>query len=362
LPKVLQYNNFVLSAILRDPDKELLPIFEPYLADNYLKTFRKYDDFQMTQNVVCDRSGAIPHFVNMTYPHKMPDYDPTFNKSFQEIAEERARELLQTNKQIKVCWSGGIDSTYVLLLLGNMANDRSQITVYGSYSSIIESGDIFDRYIKDKFKYEINVYASEKIRKSKDDSVYITGFQGNQIFGPTDDFFATNQPQVFFHHTMGTPETIYEDYKTNVDPELLEFLQPAIDRSPRKIETVCDLRWYCIFNMDWHNGLYFATSEMPKERFMNTHHFFNTEDFQKWAITTKDPFTKIKGNSKTHRWQMRDYIADCGLVEYSKNKPKAISNLASASGWWFFLTENLDNIYYDKSTRGLTVGSKYIKF
>jgi len=356
LLKILQYNNGTLVNVLRTKGKRRLKLLEPYLEEDYENTFKKYDRFHMTMNTVFDRSGAVPHYFKMSPSHPMPAYDPTFNKSFDEVAEARAKELLSKGKEIKVCWSGGIDSTYVLLLLLKHANDKNQIIVYGSYSSIIESGNIFDIYIKKNYRYEINVYASDKTRKYNDDCLYVTGFQGNQLFGPTDNFFAENQAQVFFHHTMGTPKTIYEDYKTNVDPELLEFIQPAIDRSPRKIETVADLRWYCIFNFDWHNGLYYLIGEMDKRRIDNTYHFFDTIDFQKWAITTKDPWTKVRGNSNTHRWQMRDFIADCGLVDYSKNKPKAISNLCWHKGNWYFLLEDYTNLYYNKNSD--TIGER----
>jgi hypothetical protein len=255
--------------------------------------------------------------------HPMP-VDKTFNKSFYEVVEERAKELLNRGKKIKVCWSGGIDSTFVLFTLYNLANDKSQITVHGNYSSILESGYVFDKFIRDRIQYEINT-----TNTITDDCLYVTGFQGNQIFGPTDDFFA-DRSIAFFHHTLGTPDTIYEDYR-KIDPELLEFLQPAIDASPRKIETIADLRWYCIFNFDWYNGLY----ELPEGE-----HFFNTKDFQLWAINTKEPWTKIKGDSTTHRWQMREMLADYGLVDYVKNKKKLISCYQLYDSDKMFLLEN----------------------
>ena len=68
----------------------------------------------------------------------------------------RCIELLSTGKQINVAWSGGIDSTFVLFSLYNYANDKSQISVYGTYNSIIESGDLFDRFIKNR----INIFLS----------------------------------------------------------------------------------------------------------------------------------------------------------------------------------------------------------
>jgi hypothetical protein len=301
LLKILQYNQNKVSKYIKE-GKDL----SPYLND--ISVFDSYEKFGLNRNPVYDRSFSIPHFLNMAPIHPMPN-DQSFNKSFEQIVEERAKELLNTNKRIRVCWSGGIDSTFVLFTLYHYANDKSQIIVQGNYSSIIESGNVFDKFIRDKINYDINI--DNKINK---DYFYVTGFQGNQLFGPTDDFFA-DRSIAFFHHTLGTPETIYDDYR-KIDPELLNFLQPTIDASPRKIETIADLRWYCIFNFDWYNGLY---------ELLEGEHFFNTEDFQKWAINTKDPWTKVKGDSTTHRWQMREALANYGLVDYSKRKKKAVS-------------------------------------
>ena len=83
--------------------------------------------------------------------------------------------------------------------------------VYGTYNSILESGDMFDRRIKKEFKYNIKV-AQQNKNNHEFDGIYVSGMCGNQLFGPTDDMFATGDTAMF-HHTLGTPETIYESYK-----------------------------------------------------------------------------------------------------------------------------------------------------
>jgi hypothetical protein len=309
------------------------------------KVFSKYEKFGMNRNALYDRSGSIPHYLNMAPVHPMPNYDANFKKDFHEIAKERAKEIIALNKPIKVCWSGGIDSTFVLFTLLDNANDKSQIEVYGTYASVIESGDVFDRFINNKIPFKISVFPTDDVKNNTSDVVWVTGFQGNQLFGPTDNFFADGRTTAFFHHTMGTPSTIYEDYKKYIAPDLLEFIQPAIDASPRKIETIADLRWYCIFNMDWYNGLYAMKGEMTSSKMDSVYHFFDTENFQKWAITTKEPWTKIPGNPNTHRWQMREALNNYGLVEYAKNKTKAISCFSSNNPNWYFLLENYENVY-----------------
>jgi hypothetical protein len=324
------------------------PNVQEFLSKDYTDSlFDTYQKFGLNaHNVVYDRTKQIPHYLNITPDmHPMPSKIDGYNKSFWEITETRAKQILSLNKPINVMWSGGIDSTYILFVLKHFANDPDQIRVYGTYNSIIESGDLFDRVIKKNFKYTINVARQNNLNFEDPNCVYISGMCGNQLFGPTDNFFA-NGKEAMFHHTLGTPETIYESYEDNINESLLEFLSPIIKSSPRKIETVADLRWYCIFNMDWYTAVYEHKTQLSEEQFKRIHGFFDSFEFQEWAINTKEPFTKIKGNPNTHRWQMREILADMFLEKHYANfKDKRISAFSIQNPYWIFLLDNYRNVY-----------------
>jgi len=341
--KILYYDTVNVSNTFRTSSGLMMP----FISENYTdELFSKYERFGLNRfNAVYDRSGAIPHYLNIAEDlHPMPKHIPDYNKSFFEISESRCKELLALDKPINVMWSGGLDSTYALFLLHHFANDKDQVRVYGTYNSIIESGDLFDRKIKDNFIYDIKV-SSRNDLKYFDDAIYVSGMCGNQLFGPTDNMFAAGD-KAMFHHTIGSKETIYESYENNVDPALLEFLEPAIKRSPKKIETVADLRWYCIFNLDWYTALYEHKIHLDLERANKIHGFFDSVDFQEWAINTKEPFTKVKGDANTHRWQMREILSDLfGETHYAKNKDKKISNFGITDTNWVLLLDNYQTIY-----------------
>jgi hypothetical protein len=340
---VVYYNVNCVREIYLGKNPRYEMFIKKFLSDTP-SIFYEYDNIGMNKNCVYDRTGGIKHYLDISNEHPIPDATG-FSKDFHTISEERAKSLLSLNKPIKVLWSGGIDSTYALFLLNHYANDKSQVKAYGTYVSIMESEGVFDKFIKDKMPYEICVAPTLKDKKILDDSIWVTGFQGNQLFGPTDNFFSHNKDVALFHHTLGNKDTIYESYEKHIDPKIIEFLKPAIQNSPRKIETINDLRWYCIFNLDWYTGLYEVKAEMSIEKQKTIHHFFDTEDFQRWAITTKEPFTKVKGKPNTHRWQMRDRLFDFGLTDYAKNKSKSISSFSTLNPCWLLLENNGKNIY-----------------
>lgn len=341
---ILYYNTHNVSDIIKQQKYliENTQLASPYFSD---ELFNKYEKFGLNKhNAVYDRTGKLPHFLNISPDkHPMPSAIEGYNKSFFEVSEARAKEILSHGKPVNVMWSGGIDSTYILFVLRHFANDPDQVRVFGTYNSIVESGDLFDRRIKNEFKYDIRV-ASRNNLNYTDDSIFVSGMCGNQLFGPTDDMFATGG-KAMFHHTLGTPETIYESYQT-VDPELLEFLDPIIKSSPRKIETVADLRWLCIFNLDWYTAIYEHKIILERPIAEKIHGFFDSTEFQSWAINTKEPFTKVRGNANTHRWQMREILADMfGEKHYAEHKNKKISNLSIQDPMWLFLLEDYTNVF-----------------
>lgn len=312
------------------------------LSDNCSQVFKDYDKFGLNNyNSVFDRTNVLPHYLKIAKDiHPIPT--ALCNKSFYEVSEDRAKKLLSLDVPINVMWSGGLDSTYILFILKYFANDPDQVRVYGTYNSIIESGDLFERRIKNEFKYNIKV-SQDNFSNYEHDGIYVSGMCGNQLFGPTDDMFATGSTAMF-HHTLGTPKTIYEPY-TTINPEILEFLDPIIKSSPKKIETIADLRWLCIFNLDWYTAIYEHKILLPKSKYEKIHGFFDYDEFQSWAINTKEPFTKIPGNPNTHRWQMRQVLSEMfGEKHYAENKSKRISNFSVFNSFWLLLLENGDNI------------------
>lgn len=332
--QVLYYNVFSVPPLIRKHKS----IVEPFLSPNYTEElFANYARFGMdTQNFVYDRTGTLPHYINIK-EHLAPIPEVlSFNKSFSQVVEERAKELLSQNKPINVVWSGGIDSTLALFALIKFANDPKQITVYGTYASILESGDMFDNNILPSgVNYKITV--SKRKEFDNPNEIYVTGFMGNQLFGPTDDF-SKNSKVTLFHHQFNYEDPLAEYIKC-ISEEKLEFLKPLIEASPKKIETVRDLRWWFIFNLDWYTAKFDAL--VNTENRTNVYHFFDTEDFQRYVLTTKEPFTKEVGNALTHRWEMRQLIEEySGNSHYAWNKTKGVSNLSNSNPSWMFLMED----------------------
>lgn len=322
----------------------------PYLNDNNLEIVELYNknNFSVSK-LMFDRTESIQHYLKVTNSHKLSTIPPTYNLSFNENVEKRCKELLSLGKLINVSWSGGIDSTFVLFSLYHYAEDKDQIKVYGTYNSIIESGYLFDRYIKDNFEYTITTNPLQKYSyECPDDEIFVTGGMGNQLF-----YFETKYSEFrdsclkFKNPDLTLSDMAEEPLEKILEESNYEFFYPAIKNSPRKIETLQDMRWYISFNFTWNSVLYNPYIQLDKPTIKKIHAFFDTQDFQNWSIVNKEPQTKT-GDYSDERWQMREMITEyTGDSFYSKNKKNETSVLTKPDQSWFFLLDDYSNIHLE---------------
>ena len=331
---------------------------EQYLAENYKEKLKNYNENFPTEKFFYDRSCTIPHYLNVDANKSPIPTAANFDLTFNEVVEKRAKELLSLGKPINVSWSGGLDSTFILFTLYRYANDKSQIKVYCTYSSIIESGYMFDKHIKDKFKFNIHTNKSylNNYKSITGDEIVITGAPGNDLFykdvGIGGELpINTYDKWMRFKHPINlvvdNPISVYADepYTKVLEDSNLEFLEQFIKKSPRKIETLQDLRWWVCFCFNWYTTLYNTCVGVGPETSKKIHAFYNTEDFQLWSMYNKDPTTKV-GDYTDDRWQLREMIAEyTGEQFYATNKQNFLSVLSSFGDKWLFLQDDYSNIY-----------------
>jgi hypothetical protein len=302
-----------------------------------------------------DRTQSIPHFLDIDYTYSPIPKKTNFNLDFNTIVRQRCLELLSTGNQINVAWSGGIDSTFVLLSLYHYANDPEQIKVYATYNSIIESGDLFDRFIKDRIRYSIKVNTPAFDNFAGDDCIYVTGSMSNQLFTPglsynknrdiLLDFKDSSFVGIHDKHNEFLAKNANTCYKQLLTDDCLEFLEPSILNSPKQINTLQDLRWYTIFNYTWNNVLTNNLIGLEPNTIKRVHAFFNTENFQLWSIYNTDKPTKT-GDYSDDRWQLRESITEYTSDSYySTNKKKFTSVLSQKPHNWLYLLNDYSNVY-----------------
>jgi hypothetical protein len=134
-------------------------------------------------------------------------------------------------------------------------------------------------------------------------------------------------------------------YESILSENTLEFLNDSIKNSPRKIETLQDLRWWIQFAFNWNTTKSNCYIGVGPDRSRKIHSFFDSEDFQNWSITNTDVPTKV-GDYSDERWQLRELIQEyIPASNYPKNKKNYTSVLSNFGKTWVFLMNDYSNIY-----------------
>ncbi len=294
--------------------------------------FRIYDG-----SVPVDRTGTIHLPIHTKIAFPIPIFQ-SFTRTYEEICNDRAREILahaeSKNLPIRVLYSGGIDSTTVIVsLLKNATNEQKErITVLLSEHSILENPNFFREHILGK----LNFASSEHFRYLLGaEAVFLSGEHNDQVFGS--DIIGN------FMKIVG-PEYIHKPYNRQMflklfnviapDPENNEFLLTLFEQlgknAPVPIETNYQLFWWINFAMKWHT-VYFRQIVFTARR--NAHRinkeyfeqyfftFFNTEEFQLWSMNNPDK--KMKDTWNTYKWVAKELIYEYTKdADYRDNKLK----------------------------------------
>jgi hypothetical protein len=339
--QLLSYNARLVRQLYNNPNTRHQ--LSQYLGQGDFATHERV--FGQQINAVIDRTGAIPHFLDIKITEPIPTELTTM--SFEDVVRARAEELIAQNKKIKVMWSGGLDSTFTLFVLAEYAK-KGQLSVFGTWGSILESGNLFDLFIKGHFPHEIGVFGKD-LNLDSDDLV-VSGMLGNQVFGPA------NIINDAFRCNYGTMDMIDQPYERSIDPFICEFLDPSIKASPKRIETLADFRWWMMFNYSWQSMKWEYNAYLPASQFGKIVGFFDDIRFQQWALSTKDLWQLDPTNHLTHRWQMRKMIDQCiGSNDYTKTKDKSVSVLYTKNKSWFALLDNYTNIHLRTQNRWLNL-------
>ena len=273
----------------------------------------------------CDHVVMPFHFKN-DFP-MVRDLDG-FNKTYMEVAVERARSLIAhskaINKPIVILYSGGIDSTLVVIsfLLADREACRD-ITVAMNSASLRENPRFYQQHVRKHFR----LTGSEKSLDLLDGNWVMVGGEFNdQLFGSDIyrniiDFggieylfqpYTERNVTAFFEH-VGISAASAKAWYDLVDQQI---------KATRlcEIVDVKDFFWWLNFCFKWQSVYYriVARSTYPgllTREFLDQHYhqFYLTEDFQRWSMLNPD---KKIGNT----WQSHKKIAKEAIYEFTRDQ------------------------------------------
>jgi hypothetical protein len=237
---------------------------------------------------------------------------PNHNMTFGECCELRATELLQLTGNIYVMWSGGIDSTSLLVSILKMwpKQDLDRVTVLCDNNSIKENRNFFSIVAKN-FKI---LPTTDNIENYCKLGHVLTGEIGDQLFGSDmvgkcveawgDEVIDTDwrivAPKVFELFSPKYGKEAYDNYRN------------IVNEAPFELKSTQDFFWFLNFTQKYQHvqlrTLVTTRWSDPKTYFPKVIAFFDTDYFQVWSIHNQSK--KIKSTWLSYKYTAKEYIVD----------------------------------------------------
>lgn len=319
---------FYKPAYILEKDKTGYPDIE-----KFSHLFKLYSADSST----VDRTDTIRFPLNLESLFPMPKF-VEMKKTYEEVADSRARELLKKSDEIGgrifLFYSGGIDSTLVVISFLKNANEeqKKRISILMTEESISENPNFYRDHIKGK----LEVIPSNNFRYLLGTkNLFITGEHNDQIFGADVIGQLIRLKGDSVVHEPYNRQTLIEFYNSvSYNPELNSFyvdlFEKLASRAPVKIETNFHFLWWIHFSLKWQtvymriimyvdkNNLKDITREYLSKHYFT---FYGSDEFQLWSMNNLDK--RMKDTWKTYKWPAKDVIYKYTQDEdYRDNKTK----------------------------------------
>jgi hypothetical protein len=314
------------------------------LAQNYLledparaDVAAWYDIYKMVYfNItLVDRCQEIvmPYNFKNNFPMVRDGLD-NFNKSYKEVCIERALSIVeysrQINKPILIMYSGGIDSTTVMVSFLMAGVDTSGIRVALNTTSITENPNFYYNHIRGKFKTIPSEHALDLLNG---EYIVVGGEFNDQLFGSDIyrsiiDYGGMELLLSPLNESRVVPFMVHAGMSENGARTWYSLLSEQIKKTNLcEVALVKDFFWWYNFCFKWQTVYYriILRSNNPvfNSEFTETYYrqFFEADDFQRWSMLNPDKkiHTGWHGYKSTAKDLIYEYTQD---LDYFKNKTK----------------------------------------
>lgn len=285
---------------------------------------QKYVGYLLSILGPIDRRGTFSNLFEYTPIPK----DYYTNLSFSEVSIESGQKIWNEadNKTVTLFWSGGIDSTTALVsLIQTNKNWKEQLRIVSSQYAIEKEYPLFfNKFLKDNVEilllknmefFEPDLY--------NDKTYVVDGSCGDQIWGCNILQKLNDIKDKPFYNFFKTD--IFNNFCRTNNKLVSLYIEELVEDFPVEIKTTAQMFWLLTFVYKWdHVRWRHMSCVRDPSVHHNMHNFFNTETFQKWAMSNTDK--KLGETWNTYKQPAKDFI-----FEFTKDDDYRINKLQHES-------------------------------
>lgn len=249
-----------------------------------------------------DRTGRVKG--PLQWAPVRPWHVPTVELDLETALQKRVQNICALSERINLFWSGGIDSTAILVSFLQYADDLKKCRVIYSPWSTYEHPDFF-KMLQDITDIELIDVSGDLYFSLDLDGVFVSGNSSDEIHGSLDESFFTNYGYDF----LSTPWRDF--FSQRHDDKFIEFCEKYFAAAGRDIDTVLEARWWfyssskltsILNNFD----LRFLTSGPAKFDPKRLLGFFDCDEYEQFIYFNLD---KIIASENYASWRqfLKDY-------------------------------------------------------
>ena len=301
--------------------------------------------------LVRDRFNLLNQYSNFNWIQKTDPIPEASSETLAELMDKRANELL--GKSITVQWSGGVDSTSLLLSLIKNGISKEDLLVFYDDNSVSEYPKLFN-WLQDQ-KYNTKCIKNwRKALGSTQTDIITNGWCADQLFGSI--FFHDQADKYYYSIDKLLSGMRFEDLVLTEDQ--VQFATETYKKAAQKLFNIdltlaSELGWFINFCLKWtwvssFNELYLLNTPAAKK----TRVFYNTPYFQSWSLGN---FPKIKDNNiygkstLKYKYQLKKYcyeiFPDDDYLNNKTKKPSWNATLNSQTSNQRIITVKTDTGY-----------------
>jgi hypothetical protein len=268
----------------------------------------------------------------------MPVYNKFFDLTWDQVTDMRAKEIEQRmivqNKKLVIFWSGGIDSTCIVVaLLKNFSADMlTRVIVACTAEGVVENPEFYQQHILPNFcVIDTNQYVTQSLVNDQD-VLIVDGFAA-------DTLNMSMTPSLDVCMSVRNSHMLAYDWRRDPDP-LIEYLRQvtgskefatwyyernriSVESVQIPIETYFDFMWWFGFNCEYYSWALHAWFFCYQHLNISYGDFQNksvgwyrNDNYQLWAMKNTGAWVKHGHNLGSLKHYPKSYIYEYDRNEY----------------------------------------------